>query len=369
MRFRRLPSDHDRNPMKRAALCGPFSCVGRGECPHSLEAKYEVAVTHPLSSFDRIPELALDWIAQGRQVAIATVVSTWGSAPRPTGSQMLIAESGEIEGSVSGGCVEGAVVIEAQEALRTGLPVLLEFGVSGEDAFSAGLACGGEIKVLVEPVGEGTGAGHGLPIAMLKELVAARSTRTRIVYEVTLDGWVRSLRAPRESEAEIGIHDGLYIHPHEPPLRLVIAGAVHVAQALIPMAQIVGFDIVLIAPRGAFATQDRFPGVTIYEDYPDDVLPQIGIDHRTAIVTLAHDPKIDDPALEAGFTSNAFYIGALGSRRTQGQRLERLSARGYGPEDLRRIHGPVGLDIGALGPAEIAVSIMAELIARHRRPR
>ncbi|WP_424939409.1 XdhC family protein [Aliiroseovarius sp. S253] len=326
-------------------------------------------MTHSPSSFDRIPELALDWIAQGRQVAIATVVSTWGSAPRPSGSQMLIAKSGEIEGSVSGGCVEGAVVIEAQEALRTGLPDLLEFGVTGEDAFSAGLACGGEIKVLVEPVGEGLGVGHGIPVDLLERLVAARAARTRVTYEVALGGWARRLRDTRDSEVEIGIVDGLYIHTHEPPLRLIIAGAVHVAQALVPMAQIVGFDVVLIDPREAFATPDRFPGVAIFDDYPDDVLPQIGIDHRTAIVTLAHDPKIDDPALEAGFKSEAFYIGALGSRRTQGQRLERLSERGYGPEDLRRIHGPVGLDIGALGPAEIAVSIMAELVARHRRPR
>lgn len=333
------------------------------------ETKHEAAVTHPPSSFDRIPELALDWIAQGRQVAIATVVSTWGSAPRPSGSQMLIAASGEIEGSVSGGCVEGTVVIEAQEALRTGLPVLLDFGVSGEDAFSAGLACGGEIKVLVEPVGEGIGAGHGMPVDLLERLVAARTARTRVTYEITLKGWARSLRGPREGEVEIGIADEFYIHTHEPPLRLIIAGAVHVAQALISMAQIVGFDVVLIDPRGAFATPDRFPSVTIFEDYPDEVLPKIGIDHRTAIVTLAHDPKIDDPALEAGFNSDAFYIGALGSRRTQGQRLERLSERGYSPEDLRRIHGPVGLDIGALGPAEIAVSIMAELVAHHRRPR
>lgn len=324
-------------------------------------------MTQSPTEFDRIPELALDWIAQGRQVAIATVVSTWGSAPRPAGSQMLIADSGEIEGSVSGGCVEGAVVIEAQETLRTGLPVLLEFGVSGEDAFSAGLACGGEIKVLVEPVG--ADAGHGMPISLLERLVAARASRKRITYEVALDGWVRCLRDPRDGDPQIGIAEGVFVHTHEPPLRLILAGAVHVAQALIPMAQIVGFDVVLIDPRGAFATPDRFPGVTIHEEYPEDVLPQIGIDHRTAIVTLAHDPKIDDPALQAGFNSDAFYIGALGSRRTQGQRLERLSARGYGPEDLRRIHGPVGLDIGALGPAEIAVSIMAELVARQRRPR
>lgn len=347
----------------------PCHLNGSGENSTFRETNDEASVTYSPSAFDRIPELALDWIAQGRQVAIATVVSTWGSAPRPSGSQMLISDSGEIEGSVSGGCVEGAVVIEAQGTLRTGLPVLLEFGVSGEDAFSAGLACGGEIRVLVEPIGESIGAGHGMPVAMLKDMVAVRASRTRMTYEVALDSWARCLRAPKKDEHQIGIQNDTYIHTHEPPLRLIVVGAVHVAQALIPMAQIVGFDSVLIDPRGAFATTDRFPGVTIYEDYPDDVLLQIGVDHRTAIITLAHDPKIDDPALEAGFRSDAFYIGALGSRRTQGQRLERLSARGYGPEDLRRIHGPVGLDIGALGPAEIAVSIMAELVARHRRPR
>ncbi len=326
----------------------------------------ETTVTHiPPSSFDRIPELALDWIAKGRAVAIATVAYTWGSAPRPTGSQMLIADSGEIEGSVSGGCVEGAVVLEAQEALRDGRCRVLEFGVSGEDAFSAGLACGGEIKVLVEPVGEDIGAGQGLPLAMLRDLVAARAARQTVSYHLQFDGWRRALR-PAHGGDETSLSEELFAHLHAPPLRLIIAGAVHVAQALIPMAQIVGYDVTLIDPRGAFATADRFPGVTLYEDYPDEVLADLSLDRRTAIVTLAHDPKIDDPALEAGLNAPVFYIGSLGSRRTQGQRLDRLAARGFSPEQLRRIHGPVGLDIGSVGPAEIAVSIMAELVARQR---
>lgn len=325
----------------------------------------ETILPQPLpSSFDRIPELALDWIAQGRRVAIATVVSTWGSAPRAPGSQMLIAQTGQIEGSVSGGCVEGAVVLEAQAALIDGKCRLLEFGVSGEDAFSAGLACGGEIKVLVEPVGHEIGAGQGFPVELLQKLCALRASRTSAVYEVHLKSWTRDLRLSNEGQTEL--RGDTFVLAHTPRLRLIVVGAVHVAQALIPMAQTVAYDVTLIDPRSAFATADRFPDVTLFLDYPDEVLPDLQVDQRTAIVTLAHDPKIDDPALEAGLNSPSFYVGALGSRRTQGQRLERLSARGFTPEQLGRIHGPVGLDIGASGPAEIAVSIMAQLVARHR---
>ncbi|MDA5093901.1 XdhC family protein [Aliiroseovarius sp. KMU-50] len=322
--------------------------------------------------FDKIPEQALSWHLAGRKVAIATVVATWGSAPRPVGSQMVVASDGAIEGSVSGGCVEGAVVIAAQDALTDGKPRLLTFGVSGDDAFSAGLACGGEIRVLVEPVGNEIGAGQGIPVVLLEEIVAARATRRPILYLIDTESWIRDLKRP-DNTAKTGIEGVVFTHLHEAPLRLIIAGAVHVAQALIPMAQIVGYDVVLIDPRGAFATEDRFPGVTLHEDYPDDILPQIGLDRRTAIVTLAHDPKIDDPAIEAGLGSDVFYIGCLGSSRTQDERWARLLARGYDDGQLKRIHGPVGLDIGSVGPAEIAVSIMAELVAKQRagtaRPR
>ncbi|WP_343207556.1 XdhC family protein [Aliiroseovarius lamellibrachiae] len=323
------------------------------------------------SAFDKIPELALAWHQSGRRVAIATVVATWGSAPRPVGSQMVVSDRGEIEGSVSGGCVEGAVVIAAQEAIADGRCQLLTFGVSGEDAFSAGLACGGEIRVLVEPVGAdlgaGQGGGQGIPLAMLTDLITHRAARQPVVTALNTLDWSRELRAPNSEET--GMQGDLFLHHHTPPLRLIVVGAVHVAQALIPMAQIVGHDVVLIDPRGAFATAGRFPGVTLYEDYPDEVLPPLGLDARTAIVTLAHDPKIDDPAIEAGLNSDVAYIGCLGSARTQTERRDRLAARGYAPEQLARIHGPVGLDIGAVGPAEIAVSIMAELVAVERAGR
>lgn len=326
-----------------------------------------VPVTKPPNGFDKIPELALAWHQSGRRVAIATVVSTWGSAPRPVGSMMLVSDRGEIEGSVSGGCVEGAVVIAAQEALCDGRCQLLTFGVSGEDAFSAGLACGGEIRVLVEPVGADLGAGQGVPLEMLTNLITRRAVRQPVITALNTLDWSRELRKPNGEET--GMQGDLFLHHHTPPLRLIVVGAVHVAQALIPMAQITGYDAMLIDPRAAFATADRFPGVTIHEDYPDEVLPALGLDARTAIVTLAHDPKIDDPAIEAGLKSDVAYIGCLGSTRTQAERYDRLAARGYSPEERARIHGPVGLDIGAIGPAEIAVSIMAELVAVQRAGR
>lgn len=324
------------------------------------------ATTHP-NHFDKIPELALAWHQSGRRVAIATVVATWGSAPRPVGSQMVVSDQGEIQGSVSGGCVEGAVVIAAQDALTGGQCQLLTFGVSGEDAFSAGLACGGEIRVLVEPVGADVGAGQGVPLEMLTDLITRRAARQPVITVLNTQNWSRALRTPDHEET--GLLGDQFLHRHTPPLRLIVVGAVHVAQALIPMAQIVGYDVVLIDPRGAFATADRFPGVTIHADYPDEVLPALGLDARTAIVTLAHDPKIDDPAIEAGLDSDVAYIGCLGSARTQAERRNRLAARGYAPAQLAQIHGPVGLDIGAIGPAEIAVSIMAELVAVQRAGR
>lgn len=152
-----------------------------------------------------------------------------------------------------------------------------------------------------------------------------------------------------------------FLHIHNPPLRLVITGAVHVAQALIPMARLLGYDVLVIDPRGAFATAERFPGVDIRAEWPDEVLADVPLDSRSAFVALTHDPKIDDPALKAALVSDCFYIGALGSKRTNAQRLERLAQSGIDPQALARIKGPIGLDIGARGAPEIAVSILAEM--------
>ena len=318
---------------------------------------------------DRIPEQALDWAEAGRPVALATVVETWGSAPRRAGAQMVVAGDGAMEGSVSGGCVEGAVVVEALEALEEGKTRLLEYGVSDGDAFAVGLACGGTIKVLVEPVTPGA-----LAPEMLRDLVEARAARKPVAYEVALDGSERRLAAEGHSERFRRDRSGVdpdterFVAIHNPPLRLVIVGAVHIAQHLTSMAREAGFDPIVVDPREAFASPARFPDCRVMNDWPDAALAEIGLDARAAVVLLTHDPKLDDPALHVALGSEAFYIGALGSTRTHASRLARLEEAGVPADQAARIKGPVGLDIGAASPAEIAVSILAQMIQALRKP-
>ena len=310
-------------------------------------------------------EKALLWHQAGRGAVLVTVVETWGSAPRRAGAQMAISGDGEIAGSVSGGCVEGAVAVAAEEALANGRARLLDFGVSDGDAFAVGLACGGTIRVLVEPVGA------VLEDGVLAALVAARAARRPVAYVcdpqigggvLVFDGFEERFRADRSGlEA-----DGRFVAIHNPPLRMLVVGAVHIAQALLPMARIAGFDPVVIDPRSAFGNAARFPGERIVEEWPDAALAAEGIDGRTAVVTLTHDPKLDDPALQVAIRSEAFYIGALGSTRTHAKRVSRLEAAGFAADEIARISGPVGLDIGAANPGEIAVSILAEVVAALR---
>ncbi|MCC5988836.1 MAG: XdhC family protein [Pararhodobacter sp.] len=320
---------------------------------------------------DRIPEIALEWHRTGRGAALATVIETWGSAPRQPGSQLAIAGDGEMAGSVSGGCVEGAVVVEALDALGDGAPRLLRYGVSDEDAFAVGLACGGTIRVLVEPVtdGDGEGQGDGLPSSMLAEITAARAERRALAYGIRPEGWARRLIgpddpaiAPRFRADRSGMEEsGEFIAIFNPPLRMMVVGAVHIAQALVPMARLAGYAPLLIDPREAFGSASRFPGETILHDWPDESLAAQGLDARSAVVTLTHDPKLDDPAIMATLESDAFYLGCLGSTRTHAKRLERLRAAGLNEATLARIHAPVGLAIGARSPAEIAVSVLAQI--------
>ena len=323
-----------------------------------------------MERFDNSPETALAWYREGIGAALATVVQTWGSAPRRVGSQLAIAGDGRIEGSVSGGCVEGAVIVEAQEAIADGQHRLLEFGVSDDDAFAVGLACGGTVRVLVEPVGS------ALPVDLLEELVAARAARQAVAYEVNLTLGVRRLLHDAHAERLRMDRSGMegdgetFVAIHNPPLRLIVIGAVHIAQGLVPMARIAGYDPVIVDPRETFASAARFPNETILHDWPDEAVAALGLDARTALVLLTHDPKLDDPALEAALGARCFYIGALGSTRTHAKRVDRLRAAGFGDDAIARIHAPVGLDIGAAGPAEIAVSILAEMTAvlRGARP-
>jgi xanthine dehydrogenase accessory factor len=329
-----------------------------------------------LLNHDRMPETALGWHEAGKGAALATVVETWGSAPRPVGSQLAISGTGEMMGSVSGGCVESAVVHEALAALQDGKPRLLTFGVADEEAFAVGLACGGTIKVLVEPVGTGEG---GISPALLADLVAARATRHAVALLTHPQTHARRLTAGPDDPKALSIaarmrndrsgleEDGWFIGIHNPPLRMVIVGAVHIAQSLVVMARACGYDPILIDPRGAFGSAERFPGEVISEDWPDEAMAALAPDARTAVVTLTHDSKLDDPALMAALGSDAFYIGSLGSTRTHAKRVDRLRAVGFTETQIARIHAPVGLNIGAKSPAEIAVAIMAQITQSLRQ--
>lgn len=318
---------------------------------------------------ENMPELALDWYRAGKGAALATVVETWGSAPRPVGSQLVVSGDGEMEGSVSGGCVEGAVVIEAMEAVQTGEAKMLEFGVSDDEAFAVGLACGGRIRVLVEPVGA------SLPEPLLADLVAARAARQPVAYITDPDHGKSRLAGPDESHLaerfrkdQSGMEGSEFIAIHNPPLRMIVVGAVHIAQALLPMARMAGYDPILVDPRPAFGSEARFENQRIVEDWPDEALDAIGLDTRTAVVTLTHDPKLDDPAITRALGSDVFYLGCLGSKRTHAKRVARLQEAGFSEEQITKIHAPVGLDIGARGPGEIAISIMAQITQRLRHP-
>lgn len=342
-------------------------------------------------------DLLIDWARAGQPCAMATVTSTWGSSPRPAGSMMAVCASGRIEGSVSGGCVEGAVIEEARTVMETGRPAALSYGVSSDEAWAVGLACGGLLDVYVAAVRTPEHPQGTLELDMLQTVAAKRRARipvimatelatgrTRLLYrnpprtEPDADGLEARLHA-RATEAfatgrSLRLEDDagqatwfLHLVPMQP--RLLVVGAVHIAQVLAPMAQTTGFDVTVVDPRTQLATPERFPGITLHTDWPDEALEQMGVDNQTAIVTLTHDAKLDDPTLQYALGSDAFYIGALGSRKTQASRVERLAAAGFMPAQIARIHGPVGLAIGAVGAAEIALSILAEIVAvRHDKP-
>jgi len=320
------------------------------------------------------PETALAWHRGGTGAVLATVIETWGASPCPVGSQLAVNGAGEMAGSVSGGCVEAAVVTEALAALADRRSRVLTYGIADEAAFAVGLSCGGRVRILVEPVGAGVEA---LTEPMLADLVAARSAGQPVALVTWLSGWQRALILPGQdpgvdarldadrSGLEAG---GRFVAVHNPAPRLIVLGAVHIAQPLLAMARISGFAPVLIDPRQAFGSAARFPGEIILDDWPDAALHSLAPDAQTAIVVLTHDAKLDEPALVAALASKAFYIGCLGSTRTQADRRARLRALGLTEADLARIHGPVGLDIGAETPGEIAVAILADII-RQRRAR
>jgi xanthine dehydrogenase accessory factor len=288
-----------------------------------------------------VKEIAADlkrWRERGDdKVALATVVATRGSAPRPIGSKLAISDHGELAGSVSGGCVENEVYEEARAVLGGAPPKLLSYGISDEQAWSVGLPCGGEIDVFVED----------LPMREAEDLAARIERGERFTRTTVLDESGRT-----------------FVEEFGPPPRLLIFGAVDTAEALCKAAKQLGWHTVVCDARAKFATAERLPSADErIVEWPDVVLEQVQPDSSTAVVVLTHENRFDIPALIGALRSEAFYVGALGARRNQERRRERLLEEGLSEEEINRIAGPIGLDIGAESPAETAVSILGEILA------
>ena len=335
----------------------------------------QCVVDRPTEAHD-VLGTARDWIARDGKVALATVVDTWGSAPVPVGGQMAIAADGRFEGSVSGGCIEGEVLTEAEDILGTGKVKTLEFGVADETAWSVGLPCGGRVKVFVERLETAKGG-----LALLDKAVEARRGRKGLVLKTRLADGSRQVFARTDS----GVPDDIarrfwtgkssldttpdgdtFTHAIVPPARILAIGATHITQLLAQYARVAGYEIVVIDPRTAFASADRFPGVNVVAEWPQDAIPKLGLDPYTALAVLAHVSHIDDEALKVALRAECLYIGALGSSRNHAKRRERLAEAGFSEAELARIKSPIGIDIGAQSPAEIALSVMAEIVRALR---
>jgi xanthine dehydrogenase accessory factor len=323
-------------------------------------------------------QAARDWIGAEGRVALATVVGTWGSAPVPVGGQMVMAPDGRFEGSVSGGCVEGEVIAEAESILADGKPKTLSFGVADDTAWQVGLPCGGEIKVFVERLDAGEG------LQLVERAMDARSNRRGILVKTRLDSGRREFfeRGDERADALVRQHletgeselletpEGeVFLHALVPPARVLVIGATHIGQILAQLVKLTGHEVIVIDPRTAFAAEARFPSIRLDTEWPQDTIPKIGLDPYTAVVALAHVGHIDDEALKLALRSNCFYIGALGSKRTHAKRTQRLKDAGFTDDEIARIHCPIGINIGAQSPPEIAVSIMAEVVLALRGPR
>ena len=302
----------------------------------------------------KIFDEASNWENTGTEMALAIVLKTWGSSPRQPGSMMLIREDGHLVGSVSGGCVEGAVIVGSRQIMKENKTEVMEFGVADEDAWSVGLSCGGKISVFVCPR-------NRIEEGLFQKLCNVKNSRESIILECDTQKGSISIINDKATENKNVFNIKVTAKP-----RLLIVGAVHISQHLIPMAKEAGFDVLLIDPRSHFGTSERFPEVEVSNDWPDEALKKVKLSDKDCLVTLTHDPKIDDPALQIALASPLFSICCLGSKRTHAARKNRLLNSGITEQQFDRIHGPAGLDINAKTPAEIAVSILAELIKDWR---
>lgn len=329
------------------------------------------------------------WRSDGRAAALATVVKVYGSAPRPLGARMAVSSAKEIAGSVSGGCVEGAVVSEALKALESGQPKLIPFGISDERAWSVGLSCGGEIEVFVEPL-----SNPELLIQLNESLARERSCvlctglqgdlagKSLLVWpdgsepageiagaerEALVSTALDCLKSQRCSRVALQTERGdldFLIEPFPPLPRLIVIGAVHAAESLVSYARILGFRTWVVDPRSAFASPERFGHADrLISDWPDRALKPENFHESTYVAVLSHDDKLDNPALKMALGSPCRYIGVLGSKKTQAKRRAALLEMGVPESALNRLHAPIGLNLGGRRPEEIALSIAAEIIA------
>lgn len=321
----------------------------------------------------------LKWETSGKKFALATVVNTWRSAPRGVGASMIIDEDGKMIGSVSGGCVEGQVVKTSREILRTGEGKDLKFGVSNDDAWSVGLSCGGAISVYVQPFFNQSEIGnliweelknclqkdYGCVLIYANGSLGFISTEKKFgdYPEMVFEEAIKSLKT-RQSQLDEIAGTSYFFHVFPPKNRLLIIGAAHISRDLITLALQQNFSIRVIDPRGLFyeSLLDLVEEVNLLRKWPAEALPEMKLDESVFVVLLTHDPKIDDQALKILLEHPVSYIGALGSKKTHQRRITRLLEAGVSQEKIDRIHGPVGLSIGANTPAEIALSIMAEIV-------
>jgi xanthine dehydrogenase accessory factor len=327
-----------------------------------------------------------NWRAEDKPIAVATVIQTWGSSPRRAGAKMALTPDGKISGSVSGGCVEGAVYETGVEVLKTNRPQLLHFGVADETAWEVGLACGGSIDIFVEPLDAEFFT--TLRTVLVEEQPAVLVTVIRgsdqllgremlIREDGSVTGTIsdelnaqaltlasEALKQGKSQRAMLNDNLEVFMEVILPPPTLIAVGGVHITVALMALAKTLGYRTVVVDPRSAFGNEERFPNVDrLIPLWPEEAFQQIPITRSTAVAMLTHDPKLDDPALKIALASPAFYVGALGSQTTQAKRRHRLLDDGLTEEQLNRLHGPIGLEIGAGTPEEIAMSIMAEIVA------
>jgi xanthine dehydrogenase accessory factor len=303
---------------------------------------------------------SVEWLQAGHRVALATVVQTWGSAPRPLGSWLAIRQDGQVVGSVSGGCVEDDLIARVRtEILNATAPQIVTYGVTKDEAARFGLPCGGTVKIIVEPHPE---------LAVLQALLQRVGDKRMTLRQLDLTTGRSTLGDANRSDS-VGFNDRSMRTVYGPRWRLIVVGAGQLSLYVCQFAIAADYEVVVIDPREEFEEGMDLAGVDFRHGMPDDVILELGIDNHTAIVALTHDPKLDDMALLEALKSPAFYIGALGSRTNTEKRRERMAMFDLTAAEISKLHGPVGLFIGADTPPEMALSILAEMTAaKHQVP-